>query len=70
MTAWAERNIKLLKLERCAKYFEKALMILEGLTFFYADVIGNPLWASVDDKHLTLLCSKLIFPMPISIPHT
>jgi hypothetical protein len=58
MTIWTERNIKLLKRERCTNYFEKALMILEGLTFFSADIIGSPIWSSIDDKYLALFMLK------------
>jgi len=58
MTIWAERNIKLLKLERCNNYFEKALMILEGLAYFFADSISPPIWPSVDDKYLILFMLK------------
>ncbi len=31
---------------------------LEGLTSFFADTIGYPLWPSVNDKHLTLFMLK------------
>jgi len=58
ITNWAEKNIKLLTLERAFDYLKKALQILEGLTSFFADTVGYPLWPSVNDKHLTLFMLK------------
>jgi len=58
ITNWAERNIKLLMLERCFDYLRKALQILEGLTSFFADTISHPPWPSANDKHLTLFMLK------------
>jgi hypothetical protein len=58
ITNWAERNIKLLTLERCFDCLRKALQILEGLTSFFADTISYPLWPSANDKHLTLFILK------------
>jgi len=46
MTNWAERNIKLLQLQRCTHLFHKILPILECLTAFHLEVIGKPNWPS------------------------
>ncbi len=46
MTDWAERNIKLLQLQRCTRKFHKILPILECPTTFHLEVIGNPNWPS------------------------
>jgi hypothetical protein len=58
MTTWAERNIKLLKLQRCSTYLKKAVPILDGLTSFYTDSIGTPLWPSAANNRLTLFLFK------------
>jgi hypothetical protein len=58
MTTWAERNIKLLKIQRCSTYLKKAMLILEGLTSFYTDSIGTPLWPSAANNRLTLFLFK------------
>jgi hypothetical protein len=58
ITNWAEKNIKLLTVERGFDYLKKAFQILEGLTSFFADTVGYPLWPSVNDKHLTLFMLK------------
>jgi hypothetical protein len=58
MAAWAERNIKLLRFQCCSIYLKKAFLILEGLTSFYIDSIGNPSWPLVTNNCLTLFFFK------------
>jgi hypothetical protein len=58
ITKRAEKNIKLLTLERHFNYLKKALQILKGLTSFFADSIGTPIWPSVDDRYLTVFMLK------------
>jgi hypothetical protein len=54
MTKWAQRNIKLLKRDRCTHIFKKASQILDGLVYFHKEVIGTPAWPSVPSKNITL----------------
>ncbi len=46
MTDWTHRNIHLLQHQRCMRLLNKALPILECLTAFHLEVIGNPQWPS------------------------
>jgi len=59
MERWAEINIQLLKHDRCTNILTKALQILEGLSSFYADMIGQPYWPSVSSKNITLFLLKI-----------
>ena len=59
MIDWAKINIKLLNSDRCSDILDKALQILDGLTFFYSNIFGTPHWQSVNEKHLTLFLFKL-----------
>jgi hypothetical protein len=59
MTKWAQRNIFLLKRERCLNTFRKALQILDGLIHFHKAVIGTPSWPSVPPNNITLFLIKL-----------
>jgi hypothetical protein len=59
MTKWAQRNIFLLKRDRCTNIFSKALQILDGLIHFHKAVIGTPSWPSVPPNDITLFLIKL-----------
>jgi hypothetical protein len=59
MERWAEINIQLLIHDRRTNILTKALQILEGLSSFYADIIGQPYWPSVSSKNITLLLLKI-----------
>jgi hypothetical protein len=59
MTKWAETNIHLLTIDRCADILSKALQILDGLTSFYTEIIGTPIWPSVPTTHASLFLFKL-----------
>jgi hypothetical protein len=59
MTKWAQRNIFLLKRERCTNILRKALQILDGLVHFHKEVIGTPSWPSVPTKNITLFLIKI-----------
>jgi len=61
MERWAETNIQLLTNDRCTTILTKALQILEGLSSFYADIIGQPYWPSVSIKNITLFLLKIYF---------
>jgi hypothetical protein len=45
--------------KRCLSYLKESMQVLEGLTSLYTDIIGTPLWLSVDDKYLTLFWWKI-----------
>jgi hypothetical protein len=59
MTTWALKHLNLLKIKRGTNYLKKALQILEGLTSFFTDSVGIPLWPSVKDSHLSLFIFKI-----------
>jgi hypothetical protein len=59
MERWAEINIQLLIHDRRTNILTKALQILEGLSSFYADMIGQPYWPSVSSKNITLFLLKI-----------
>jgi len=59
MTKWAQRNIFLLKRERCTNILRKALQVLDGLVHFHKAVIGTPSWPSVPTKNITLFLIKI-----------
>jgi len=61
MTAWAGKNIQLLLKDRCHNILLKALQILDCLSSFHTDIIGQPNWPSVPHKHITLFLFKLYF---------
>ena len=61
MERWAEINIQLLTNGRCTNILTKALQILEGLSSFYADIIGQPYKPSVSSKNITLFLLKIYF---------
>jgi len=59
MERWAEINIQLLMHGCCTSILSKALQILEGLSSFYADIIGQPYWPSITRKNTTLFLIKI-----------
>jgi hypothetical protein len=59
MTKWAEINIHLLTRDRCTDILSKALQILDGVTSFYTEIIGTPIWPSVPTTHINLFLFKL-----------
>jgi hypothetical protein len=59
MATWAEINVQHLIQDRCSNIFSKALQILDGLTSFYIETIGIPVWPSVPTAHITLFLLKL-----------
>jgi hypothetical protein len=61
MTDWANINVQLLTTDRCSNILNKAFVILDGLTSFHIDIIGTPLWPSVEDKYIPLLLFKVYF---------
>jgi hypothetical protein len=60
MINWAETNIKLLTIDRCASILEKAIPILDDLISFFAEIIGMPRFLSLpSDKCMNLFLFKL-----------
>jgi len=59
MTDWALIYLKLLINERCSAILSNAIQILNGLSSFYAEIIGTPEWPSTSKKHITLFLLKL-----------
>jgi len=55
MASWAEKNIKLLTLDRCSDLLSKALQILDDLCSFFMETIGTPNLPSLPSKHCTTL---------------
>ena len=47
MVEWAEINIQLLKRDRCLSIISKALTLLDGLSSFFLEVVGTPLFPSL-----------------------
>jgi hypothetical protein len=61
MTDWASINVQLLTTDCCSNILIKALQILDCLTSFHTDIIGTPLWPSIEDKHIPLFLFKIYF---------
>jgi hypothetical protein len=61
MTEWTSMNVQLLTIDRCSNILTKALQILDGLTSFHIDVLGNPIWPSVEDNNIPLFLLKFYF---------
>ncbi len=62
MLTWASKNLQLLIHNRCTNILEKALQILDGLTFFYLEIFGTPSWPSLPShKYIPLFLFKLYF---------
>ncbi len=61
MTEWTSMNVQLLTTDRCSNILTKALQILDGLTSFHIDVLGNPIWPSVEDNNIPLFLLKFYF---------
>jgi len=59
MTRWAAKNLTLLIKKRCLTFLKESVQVLDGLTSLYTDIIGTPLWPSVDDKFLTIFMLKI-----------
>jgi len=60
MVEWAEINIQLLKWDRCLSIISKALTLLDGLSSFFLEVVGTPLFPSLPaTKHINLFLWKL-----------
>jgi len=59
MTKWAAKNLTLFNSKCCLNYLGDSLQVLEGLTSLYTDIVGTPLWPSVDDKYFTLFMLKI-----------
>jgi len=59
MTDWALIYLKLLIDERCSKILHNAVQILNGLSSFYAEMIGWPEWPSIKKDNTTLFLLKL-----------
>jgi hypothetical protein len=59
MTDWALIYLKLLISERCSAILHNAIQILNGLSSFYAEIIGTPEWPSTSKKHISLFLLKL-----------
>ncbi len=60
MTDWAEINIQLLKKDRCTTTISKALLLLDGLSSFFLEVIGTPHFPSLPNiKCINLFLWKL-----------
>jgi len=59
MTEWSELHIQLLKQDRCSSIISKALLILDGLSSFFMEVIGTPTFSSLSSqKHINLFLWK------------
>jgi len=62
ITSWAERNIELLVIDRCASLLTKALQILDDLSSFFLEAIGTPCFPSLPSiKCINLFLLKLYF---------
>jgi len=59
MTEWATINIQLLLLDRCSEILQRAITILDGLSSYHADMIGNLHWSATSPFCSTLLLLKL-----------
>jgi hypothetical protein len=59
MTDWALIYLKLLIDERCSRILHNAIQILNGLSSFYAEMIGWPEWPSTNKNNTTLFLLKL-----------
>jgi hypothetical protein len=60
ITNWAERNIELLVIDRCASLLTKALQILDDLSSFFLEAIGTPCFPSLPSiKCINLFLLKL-----------
>jgi len=60
MTDWAEKKIQLLKKDRCTTIISKALLLLDGLSSFFLEVIGTPHFPSLPNiKCINLFLWKL-----------
>jgi hypothetical protein len=59
MTDWALIYLKLLIDERCSKIIHNAVQILNGLSSFYAEMIGWPEWPSTNKNNTKLFLLKL-----------
>jgi hypothetical protein len=59
MTEWSKVNIQLLTIDRCSNILEKALFILDGLSSYHTEVIGNPNWPSTNPHNIKLFLFKL-----------
>lgn len=54
MTNWVNINIQLLMLDGYSNIIMKALQILDVLSSFNTEIIGAPLWPSIEDKLIPL----------------
>jgi tellurite resistance protein len=59
MTEWATINIQLLLLDHCSEILQKAITILDGVSSYHAEMIGNLNWSSTSPFCTTLLLIKL-----------
>jgi hypothetical protein len=54
MTDWMQQKIKLLQIQRCSNLLSKSLPILECLTAFHLEILGNPSWPSVGTDKISI----------------
>jgi len=63
MIEWGSKNIQLLLKDRCHNIFTKALQILEVISSYHSETIGQPSWPSAKNS-LTFFLIKVYFSGP------